>query len=167
MNKINIGQGLCPTGLSESWDKFPWAGYPGGVEVSFALVQGNTVYLFKLGRWAAVLPTFPLLKDEVLSDALARLARWVEKQGGSFTQTGEGPTVCACDQVGETFRVLIHLSVAKIGPAQVFQPVDRDAILFKGFVGDHMMAPYVAHVLGWPDADKHLPLPRPFLAEAA
>jgi hypothetical protein len=148
----------CPTGMNQSWGEFPWDRYPGGVDVTFAFVEGKCLYLAKEGRYCHVLPMRPLKRGQVLADLLAEL----------LPGTGGSATVEASHDDGVTLRVLV---VVPSGGNQLggFMKIENSPLLLSGYVSGDKMAPYVARVLDWPEdqVNEYLPLPQAVLAEAA
>lgn len=146
MRKINSGH--CPTGIRESWASFPWHLYRGGVDVTFALVRGSSLFLVKEGRYSYVMPKLSLRPSQVLADLIPQVP------GGSAA----GAEVVASYDDGATFRVLVAAPCVASSPS--FMELKRDALLLGGYASGDVMASFAAHVLEWPEASKHLPLPQ-------
>jgi hypothetical protein len=146
-------------GLEESWEKFPWEKYPGGVEVSFGLVDRGSLLLIKPTRWSVTMPSCSLKQGQVLADAVALFVRQLDALGARISlEAGCAPQVCACHDDGRVFRVLVTVPCVQYGLSRTFERVD-DPLLLDGYTSGDVMARYAAHVLGWRDAEKHLPLP--------
>lgn len=148
----------CPTGLSDSWDQFPWGLYRGGVDVTFALVRGRAIYLVRQSKHCFGLTRLSLKPGQVLADLIPLVP-------GSRGATGE---VCASYDDGYTFRVLVLLRNSGESMAS-FKELTNDPLLLGGYASGDVMAAFAARALGWDaDVDKHLPLPQTTtLAEAA
>lgn len=136
----------CPEGMYESWDKFQWEKYPGGVDVTFALVKESSLFLVREGRHCYVMPKIGLERGKVLADLVSQVP-------------GGNAEVYACYDDGCTFHVLVLVQCYGAGN---FKEFDRDPLLFGGYASRNPMAAYAARVLDWPAAetDKYLPLPQ-------
>lgn len=143
----------CPEGMYESWDKFPWAKYPGGVDVTFALAKERSLFLVKEGRHCYVMPKIGLERGKVLADLVSQVP-------------GGNAEVYACYDDGCTFHVLVLVQCYGAGN---FKEINNYPLLLSGYASGNPMAAYAARVLGWSDSEveKHLPLPQPALALAA
>jgi len=143
----------CPESMYESWDKFPWEKYPGGVDVTFALAKERSLFLIKEGRHCYVMPKISLKRGEVLADLVSQVP-------------GGNAEVYACYDDGCTFHVLVLVLCSGAGN---FKEINNYPLLLSGYASGNPMAAYAARVLGWSAAEteEHLPLPQPALALAA
>lgn len=144
--------------INQSWAGFDWDNYPGGVQVSVALVYGQALLLTKPERWRTTMPSFCLQKGQVLADAWALYVQQLVNSGVSINISGVGPEVRACYSDGRTYHVLIMVSCQRFGPIAAFERV-CDALLLSGYASDCVMASFAAHAMRWGDASRHLPLP--------
>lgn len=156
MKKSNI---QCPTGLNESWSDFPWGMYPVGVRVGIALVvAGNQLILTRPKRWNITLPQRELKEGEVLADVVSWLSGYSGALGLKFELAGP-VEVCAAHAAGGALHVLMVVPCHQLaGSPQSYEKV-VDALLLSGYLGDDVLASYIAHELGWSDAGRYLPLP--------
>jgi hypothetical protein len=148
----------CPTGLNASWDKFPWAKYPGGVDVTFALVAGRSIFLVKEGKHCYEMPKLSLKPGQVLADLFSQVK----------TARATNAEVVACYDDGFTFNVLVLCAPGLLGSVK---ELTADALLLSAYASGNPMAAYAARVLDWPEKEvnQHLPLPQtqPAMALAA
>ncbi len=162
--------GECPTGLEASWETFPWERYPGGVDVSFAIVVGRSLLLIRPSRWNITMLTCPLRRGQVLANAVSESMAELGRLGATLNfEPGSVPQVCASHDDGHTFRVLVLLPCIQFGPTTAFERVN-DAMMLGAYTSHEVMSCYAAHVLGWKDAAQYLPLPsvlNTVLAQAA
>ncbi len=128
------------------------------------VVAGNQLILTRPKRWNITLPQRELKEGEVLGDVVSWLSGYCGTLGLKFELAGQAEA-CASHAAGGILHVLMVVPCRQLaGSSQSYEKV-VDALLLSGYLGDDVLASYIAHELGWSDAGRYLPLP--ILAMAA
>jgi hypothetical protein len=146
-----------PTGLSDSWKKFPWGKYPGGVTVHFALTSGGKLYLHRRGYGYWVCEQV-LRQGETLAHTVTRLYQHLAADKINL-QTVLTPEVCAVRHEPATLRILVQIECLPVASRLKLEPFAHGLVL-GALLGDHPMSQELHSLLGFstqPSKTEELP----------
>ncbi|KKT79342.1 MAG: hypothetical protein UW75_C0016G0008 [Parcubacteria group bacterium GW2011_GWF2_44_8] len=139
-NADNKFSTLCPCGMNASWTGFDWEKYPGGVQVSFALISGKRLLLVRPVHWNRVMPQYNMKRSDTLEGAKAVMYKDLEKLSIKVSGVGAASVQQVLEKSG-TLHVLVVVPYSQVsGPGS------------SGFSVSNPMVRFVPELLGWPDS---------------
>ena len=142
----------CSHGLGCSWADFDWGKYPGGIKVTFALVNSRQLMLIKPTRWNFVLPDQVLNKSDTLEDVLAKMHAQLSKMHIRVSVGKEPATILGMTEMMGTLHVILLVPVVLTGGSDSVEMVSKSHML-SGLSVSNPTKKYLPKVLGWADPD--------------
>ena len=150
-NADNKFSTLCPCGMNASWTGFDWEKYPGGVQVSFALISGKRLLLVRPVHWNRVMPQYNMQRSDTLEGAKAVMYKDLEKLSIKVSGVGAASVQQVLEK-GGTLHVLVVVPYSQVsGPGSSIECVES-ALMLGGFSVSNPMVRFVPELLGWPDS---------------
>ena len=134
----------------QTWKKFPWDKFPGGVDITFVLVDGRTgaVVLSRPSRWSYEMLSVEHSPNGSLEDAFAAFKQKLKAAGVSF-QSSISPQMLAGFEHQNTLRVVAMAKVYGVsGEVELVQPYTAYQIE-SGLALSNPVCEFVPALLGW------------------